>query len=42
MAKKISDELRDYCKKVLCYTHYYKFWYLADRIRRLADKEGKR
>ena len=30
---KISDELRDYCKKVLCYTHYYdKFWYLADRI----------
>ena len=32
---KISDELRDYCKKVLCYTHYYdKFWYLADRIDR--------
>lgn len=30
---KISDELRDYCKKVLCYTHYYdKFWHLADRI----------
>ena len=30
---KIGDELRDYCKKVLCYTHYYdKFWYLADRI----------
>lgn len=30
---KISDELRDYCKKVLCYTHYYdKFWYFADRI----------
>ena len=32
---KIGDELRDYCKKVLCYTHYYdKFWYLADRIDR--------
>ena len=32
---KTSDELRDYCKKVLCYTHYYdKFWYLADRIDR--------
>lgn len=30
---KIGDELRDYCKKVLCYTHYYdKFWHLADRI----------
>lgn len=30
---KIGDELRDYCKKVLCYTHYYdKFWYFADRI----------
>ena len=32
---KIGDELREYCKKVLCYTHYYdKFWYLADRIDR--------
>ena len=30
---KISDEIRDYCKKVLCYTHYYdKFWYFADLI----------
>ena len=29
----ITDELREYCKKVLCYTHYYdKFWHLADRI----------
>ena len=44
---KISDELRDYCKKVLCYTHYYdKFWYLADRIDREMvelpkDKDGR-
>ena len=30
---KIGDDLRDYCKKVLCYTHYYdKFWHFADRI----------
>lgn len=30
---KISDELRDYCKKVLCYTPYYdKFWCFADLI----------
>ena len=44
---KIGDELRDYCKKVLCYTHYYdKFWYFADRIDREMvelpkDKDGR-